>query len=240
VLPITSDQLAVREAIDSMVADGETAMYDALLRAVDELEAQEGRKAIIVLTDGMDNSSSAHLDDVIDRIGPAGLSISAVGLGEPGDFVDELRGIDEEGLVELADQAGGVYGYAEDQEALTRLYQTYAIAMQSEYAITYTSPSALRDGVNRALSVELSGRGGGATVAGQSEDYNPGGLVPEVAQPAAWPLFAAVLAGLAILLLLPTVIGGLSGAIGRRGPKSRVRLKDGPSSSRSPRVKLRN
>lgn len=236
VLPITDDHIAIREAIDSMRADGETAMYDALLRAIDELQGQEGRKAIIVLTDGMDNSSSAHLDDVIDQIGPAGLSISAVGLGEPSAYVDELRGIDEQGLMDLADQAGGVYGYAEDQEALTRLYQTYAIAMQSEYAITYTTPLTLRDGVNRALSVELASRPGGSdAIAGQSENYNPGGLVPEVAQPAAWPVFAGLLAGLLVLLVVPGLFNSVSGMVAERRPKSsRIKLK------KSPQIKLRD
>lgn len=235
VLPITGDQVAVREAIDSLSADGETAMYDALMRAIEELEGQEGRKAIIVLTDGMDNSSSAHADDVIDQIGPAGFSISTVGLGVPADYVDELAGIDEDGLMDLAERAGGVYGYAEDEEALTRLYQTYAIAMQSEYAITYTSPSTLRDGVNRALSVELAARsGGGEAVAGQSERYNPGGLVPEVPEPAAWPVFAGLLAAPLVLLVLPSLFGAVVGLVAQRRPKSsRVKLK------KSPRVKLK-
>lgn len=233
---ITSDKDALHAAIDSLSADGQTAMYDALLVAIDQLEGQSGRKAIIVLTDGLDNSSSVGKNTVIDRIGPAGFSISTVGLGVPAQVLDEMTGIDEEGLQDLASRAGGVYGYAEDEESLTRLYETYAVAMQSEYAITYTSPAALRDGVNRSLSVSLAPLGGGAPVSNQDSRYNPGGLVPEVEQPASWPLFAALVIGLSALVFVPMLLlGNRSGATetagagssgkGKVKPKARPKIK---------------
>lgn len=217
---ITADKDALHSAIDSLNADSQTAMYDALLVAIDQLEGQSGRKAIIVLTDGLDNSSSAGSNTVIDRVGPAGFSISTVGLGVPAQVLDEMTGIDEEGLQDLASRAGGVYGYAEDEESLTRLYETYAVAMQSEYAITYTSPAALRDGVNRSLSVSLAPLDGGAPVSNQDSRYNPGGLVPEVAQPASWPLFAALVIGLAALVFVPMLLGNRSGTTKTAGASS--------------------
>lgn len=231
---ITSDQTALHTAIDGLTAENQTAMYDALLVAIDHLEGQPGRKAIIVLTDGLDNSSSAGMGSVIDRIGPAGFSISTVGLGVPADVLDEMTGIDEEGLQSLADQAGGVYGYADNEESLSNLYATYAVAMQSEYAITYTSPSALRDGVNRALSVSLAPTGGsGEPVANQGTRYNPGGLVPEVEAPASWPLFAGIVLLLAALVMAPLLFANFrSGQSAQAGssrvkakPKSKVRIK---------------
>ncbi|MBI3158046.1 MAG: VWA domain-containing protein [Chloroflexi bacterium] len=232
---ITSDHALLLDAIDSMRAQDNTAMFDALNEAVGILEPVSGRKAIIVLTDGLDNVSQATPDAVIERIGPAGLSISTVGLGVPGQGRGALTALDEEALRGLAANAGGVYGYAEDEDSLQRLYQTYAIAMQSEYVITYTSPAALHDGVNRALTVSLASPAGAADAGAPQAVYNPGGLVPEVAQPAPWPVFAAMLAVLAGLLLLPIlagalggVFGGLSGAARRgfRQPKARVKLKD--------------
>ncbi|MCW5876831.1 MAG: VWA domain-containing protein [Anaerolineales bacterium] len=223
VQPITGDQEALRAAIDSLTADGETAMYDALVVAIEQLENEPGRKAVIVLTDGMDNSSSANVDTVVERIGPSGLSISPVGLGLPGQ-AGTLAGINESRLEDLAEQAGGVYGYADDEESLTRLYNTYAVALQSEYVITYTSPAALRDGVNRSLSVALAPAG---TSPGLSEEarYNPGGLVPEVERPAAWPLFAGIIAVLAALVILPMLWSSLRPAGAQTAGGGKVRLK---------------
>lgn len=221
---ITSDQAALRAAVQNLTAGDDTAMYDALLAAVEQLEAESGRKAIIVLTDGMDNASAATTETVVERIGPAGLSISAVGLGLPGQG-GSLAGINERRLQDLADQAGGLYGYANDEDSLTQLYSSYATALQSEYAITYTSPATLRDGVNRALSVSLApaaGSGSSDAVA----HYNPGGLVPEVAQPASWTLFGAVVLALGALVALPLLWGTLRPDTANAGGDSgKVRLK---------------
>jgi len=233
---ITGDRQSLTQAVDGLSARRETAMYDALISAVEQLDSESGRKAIIVLTDGMDNASSATAHDVIERIGPAGFSISTIGLGIPSDYVDEFAGIDEEALISLAEQAGGVYGYAEDEESLTRLYQTYAIAMQSEYAITYTSPATLRDGVNRSLTVAL-GAVTGAAGSANEDTYNPGGLVPEVVEHASWPVFFSLLAGLSALLLLPSLLAwvtskfagvsrGSSGIKLSQKQKPRIKLKD--------------
>lgn len=242
---ITADRDALGSAVDRLVPGDETAMYSALMVAIDQLDGIEGRKAIIVLTDGMDNASTSSADDVIERIGPAGFSISTVGLGVPADYVDEMTGIDEGGLQDLAGRAGGVYGYAEDEEQLTRLYETYAVNMQSEYAITYTSPAALRDGVNRSLGVSLAPiRGDGAPVANEDSRYNPGGLVPEVAQPASWPLFAAVVVGLGVLVAVPMVLTNFrsgqpsQAAAGgsRESGNGKVKLKEAGA---KPRIKLK-
>ena len=232
---ITSDKDALNKAIDSLSAGNETAMYDALLKSIDELQGVSGRRAVVVLTDGMDNASSSGENKVINQIDAAGLSISTVGLGVPANYVDEMTGIDEKGLQDLASRAGGVYGYAEDEDSLTHLYETYAIAMQSEYSISYTSPSTLRDGVNRALSVSLAPVGSGEPVANQDSRYNPGGLVPEVAQPASWPLFAGVVLALAILVALPMLLGGLNLGAGQPAGHGKVRLKKQADS----RIKLK-
>lgn len=242
---VTSDQGALHEAIDSLIAQRNTAMYDALLVAIGHLEGIEGRKAIIVLTDGLDNSSSANADDVANRIGPAGFSISTVGLGVPGRPTDDT-GIDEPALQDLADRAGGLYGYAEDEVALTRLYEAYAVGLQSEYSITYTSPSALRDGVNRSLSVALAPVGGGAPAVDEESRYNPGGLVPEVADPASWPFFGIVVAVLAALVLIPMIFTNWRSGMGatqmtgsngrsRRASSGKPKIK----TKTRPRIKLR-
>jgi VWFA-related protein len=198
--PITSDVERLKVAIDSLVAINDTAMYDALVEAVDLLSPLTGRKAIIVLTDGMDNRSRSGLEDVIDRIGPSGLTISTVGLGNPEEKLATIAGIDEPALATLATQAGGEYAYANDSESLTQLYQRYARVLQSEYAITYTSPGKLRDGLTRYLTL------GNTDVAVQTGSYNPGGLVPEVGEPASWTFFLGVLGLLILMLFLPGVV----------------------------------
>jgi VWFA-related protein len=226
VQPITSNQTLLLLAIDNLIAEDDTAMYDALVEAVALLEDATGRKAVIALTDGMDNVSSHTLEEVITQIGPAGLSISTVGLGDPEVQNATIAGIDAPALTSLAIRAGGQFAYANDPVSLTGLYEQYARVLQSEYAITYTSPGGLRDGLTRNLTVTLVD----VEMAREQAEYNPGGLVPEVGEPASWTVFLSVLTGLVLLLFLPTVISRglimLDADIGTKDPKPRIRFKD--------------
>jgi Ca-activated chloride channel family protein len=236
--PVTQDHTALTNAIDGLKAGGDTAMYDALYAAVGELEPGQGRKAIIVLTDGMDNRSQRTVQGVIQRVGPGRLTISVIGLGDPTQVGKGLEGLDENALQSLADGAGGAYAYASAPDALNSIYERYGRVLSSEYSFEYTSAEPLRDGVNRSLSVDLAGVSG--TASGQGR-YNPGGLVPEVAKAAPWGLFLGLLAALLALLVAPGLIRrGLQVAQARRAAepeahrKPGVRLHDQPS----PRVRL--
>ncbi len=193
--PVTADKAALTNAIDGLKSGSDTAMYNALIEAEKALEPVSGRKAIIVLTDGLDNKSQSTPEDVIAGIGQSGLTISAIGFGDVGTVGQ--AGLNEAALKSLAEQAGGIYGFAADSEALKGLYQQQSRVLQSEQRITYVSPSTLRDGVNRNLTVSLTG------VATSTEgQYNPGGVLPEVSS-RSWNLFVIILAGLLGLLLLP-------------------------------------
>jgi VWFA-related protein len=217
--PITTDHAALKSALYTLIPQGNTAMYDALFQAEQTLQNVPGRKAIIVLTDGIDNASQQNADAVIQNTGSGGLSISTIGFGNP-EQSSGVSGLDEAALRSLSDRAGGVYGYATDPGVLTGLYQHLGQNLQSEYKITYTSPLTLRDGLNRVLTISLAG------AAASQAKYNPGGVLPEVARGASWPIFIATLAGLVILLFLPMVISRLILAPGRLfAPKKKVHIK---------------
>ena len=238
VQPITAEPDEMLAAIGRLKASNDTALYDALAEAIVVLGPLTGRKAILVLTDGMDNSSTVTPEGALQGIGPGGLSISAIGLGDPAQPSGSWARLDEVVLRDLAGRAGGEYGAVADAEALRRLYERLGLALQSEYVVTYLSPSTLRDGLSRSLSVRLAEAPAGS--AGEAA-YNPGGLVPEVEGPAPWGVFTAALAGLVGLLLLPGLVGRGLGVLRSRkagatpAGKARVRLQN-PT---KPRVKLK-
>jgi VWFA-related protein len=241
---VTSDIGALTAAIDGLEPGSDTAMYNALIEAEKALESVSGRKAIIVLTDGLDNKSQFTADDVVTGISESGLTISAIGFGDAG--VTGQTGLDEAGLKSLSEQTGGLYSFATDVQALTAFYQQYGQSLQSEYAITYISPAALRDGVNRGLSVSLAAAG--VQVTGETE-YNPGGVLPEVSG-RSWTLFGGILAGLFLLLILPFLIGRIGGLVGSmRRNKGKIKMANaasatsgasgGTSSGKKPRIKIK-
>ena len=218
---LTTDRSALKQAIDRLSTGGDTAMFDALMQAEQILQNTSGRKAIILMTDGIDNRSKHTEDDVIQAVGANSLSISTIGLGLPNQ-TGSISGVDESTLQSLANRAGGIYGYANDSTALSNLFQQYGRTLQSEYRITYTSPLALRDGLNRTLTVSLSS---GASAQAR---YNPGGVLPEVAQGVSWPTFILLLAGLLLLLFIPGMISRWSKSPLRneqnQKKKSRIKL----------------
>jgi Ca-activated chloride channel homolog len=228
VQPVTTDIEALKAAIDGLETGSDTAMYNAIQEGTKALEGVSGRKAVIVLSDGMDNQSNVNEEDIVNAVGPSGLTISAIGFGDPG--LAGQAGIDEAGLKSLTDRTGGQYAYASDAQALSALYQQFGQALQSEYAITYVSPFALRDGVNRDLTVSLAG---GSAAQGQ---YNPGGVLPEVTG-RSWLLFGGILVGILALLFVPVLLGGLGGIVGGRS-KGKVKLAKAPSSKAKGRIKL--
>lgn len=231
---VTTDNAAMIAAIDGLVTGGDTSMYDALIEAETALAGIEGRKAIIVLADGLDNHSAATPDEVIAAIGPSGLTISTIGFGDPG--TSAQAGLDEPAMKFLAEKSGGMYSFANDSQALTALYEQYGRALQSEYALTYVSPSTLRDGVNRDLTVSISSVG-----VSTEGNYNPGGVLPEVAQ-SSLTLFAMILGGLLLLLLIPIVIsrgGDLFGGFKGFKRKGRIKLSQTAAGSRKPQIKIK-
>jgi VWFA-related protein len=237
VAPLTSDQTVLHQAIDELGGVRDTALYDALLAAVQDLGAGSGRRAIIALSDGMDNSSSHTLEQVMAEIGPAGLSIFTVGLGDPAQPEGSWAGIDVDALETLAAETGGRYAFASSSEELLALYQNIAQRLQSEYAVRYESPSTLRDGVVRSLTVQVRE----APASEGQAQYNPGGLVPEVGGSAPWPIFMAILLGLVVLLFVPWAVQrgvSLLPRPGRASParKSRIHLHE--EAPREPRIRL--
>ncbi|MCJ7511969.1 MAG: VWA domain-containing protein [Anaerolineales bacterium] len=242
VQPVTQNRAALHQTIDGLETQDDTAMYDALLEGIELLGSIQGRKAIIALTDGMDNSSQASQDAVIGQVREGELSISSIGLGDRSQLGVSFAGLDDESLRLLAENAGGAFGLAADQASLTALYQQLGRALQSEYRMSYTTQAPLRDGLNRILTVRLSDSDVSAEAA-----YNPGGVLPEVAAFPSWALFGASLGVLLALMLLPGLLRAGSRLLHRTEPApakkaakgSRVRLRDEPPPAAPRKVKLR-
>ncbi len=165
------------------------------------------------------------------------MTISTIGFGDAAS--QGQVGLDEKGLQSLAEKTGGLYSFAGDADALSAVFQQYGQVLQSEYALTYISPTTLRDGVNRGLTVSLNG----STAVTTSARYNPGGLLPEVTAQS-WRMFLAILAVLLLLLALPFLanygMDAYRSYSSRIPKKSRVKFNE-PASTTSAkgRVKMK-
>jgi Ca-activated chloride channel homolog len=130
-----------------------TALNDAVLRAADDLAKRpEARRAIVVLSDGGENSSKASADKALDRALQAGATIYAVNMSPPGPGRDlTASGI----LRNLAEKSGGRYIAAPGGQELRDEFAAIAEELGHQYTLGYRPTNRARDGRWRAIQVKL-------------------------------------------------------------------------------------
>lgn len=83
---LASDIERLQTALGTLVPEGRTALYDALIAGLDRLEmATRARKVLVLVSDGGDNVSRATLRDVLARAQKSNVSIYTIGIFEPAD-----------------------------------------------------------------------------------------------------------------------------------------------------------
>ena len=125
--PFTLDRGAAAGVIDSLSAQGETALYDATSESV-RLAGGSGssRRAVVLLSDGLDNGSALTREEALAAAETLGVPVFAIGLGE----------IDRAYLGELASATGGQFAETPSPEGLTLLYQQVAERLRGQYVAT--------------------------------------------------------------------------------------------------------
>ena len=239
--PLTDDKAALNASIQKIVPRGNTAFYDALAQAGKFFETATGRKAVIVVTDGMDNISKTNRETAIEQATRGGYSVSTIGLGDRSAGYGNHEGIDESVLREFANASMGSYFYAPDASQLSALYQRLSVLMQNEYKLSYVSPDPLRNGLRRDIVVTTAAKATARAV------YNPGGVIPEVAPGLeSWVLFLLALALLIALFFAPAALRLVTARLASSPPKAAVKITGSvrtrttaTPSAKAPRIKIR-
>ena len=147
------DTGALKVSLGSLAPQKETALYDAVLKAIESFP-QESRKAaryVILLSDGGDTASTATLEQVVSAVKAGGIPVYAVGL--------KSQEFDSAPLQSIAEASGGRYLETPDPAALTSIYQTLAKELHNQYLLTFTVPQTSSPvGVGK-LSVQVTGAG---------------------------------------------------------------------------------
>jgi VWFA-related protein len=130
----TPNKEALKTAIgDAWALSGSaTMLYDAVQRAVADTAQRGSRRAVLAITDGIDNASQSTLDEVIAFAGEKNVPVFTIGLNEA----------DTESLAQLAAGTGGRYFYAPDPNALADIYLQLASLLEQQYVISYRSGAA--------------------------------------------------------------------------------------------------
>jgi VWFA-related protein len=139
------------KAIDEYTSHGGTALWDAVHESLGRLKAAQGRRVVVVMTDGRDENAAANgpgsttkYEDLLDELKATGALVYAIGLG---------TNVDRERLQALAARTGGEAYFPETVEALSAEYARIVENLRRQYVIGYTSTNSTRDGAWRAVSV---------------------------------------------------------------------------------------
>jgi VWFA-related protein len=147
-----TDQSARVRAIDRMAPWGGTALYDVTIRAIDLLGRQQGRRSIVIFSDGDDQSSHAPIDAAIARTEGSDATIYAIGQGRAvraSNLQDLLR--------RFATVSGGRAFFTDDVVKLGVVFDEILDDLRNQYLLSYPVPSTGRDGAWHRIRVEVGG-----------------------------------------------------------------------------------
>ena len=151
-------------AVFAVKASGkQTALYDAIWQFCDEkMRSAQGRRSLVIITDGDDTYSRADINDAIDIAQRTETTIFAIstkaGLSSavPGVEAGTVKDRGDKGLERMCEETGGASFFTGDMLALERSFTKIARELRSQYLITYKSTNNLYDGSYRRVEVKLS------------------------------------------------------------------------------------
>ena len=157
------------DAIDKYQALGGTALYDSLYDSLARLRRVDGRRVVVVVTDGRDENnpgtgpgSVRTRADVSRALKETDTAIFAIGIGPR---------VDRELLAQLAAESGGEAYFPDDVSTLGEDYRRIVDNLRRRYVISYSSTNTNRDGNWR--SVEIRTKGDNTTVKSRGGYFAP-------------------------------------------------------------------
>lgn len=164
----TQDVALIHDALDNLIASGQTALLDAIYLSVEHAQkyGKHRRKAIVVITDGEERNSYYTREQVLERLRGSEVQVYAVGftegLGEAAIFRQtesrRLSGQEKKArklLEDLARESGGRAFFPQSLDELDTIASTIARELRTQYAIGYYPSHPERDGSWRTVRVEV-------------------------------------------------------------------------------------
>lgn len=140
----TSEVDEIAFALTGLRAEGGTALFDSLVFALHTFGARRGRKALLLLSDGADESSRFDFESALEVAQRAGVPIYAIGIREAQKYASRRN------LKRLAAETGGRAFFIDRLDDLAAVYRTIEHELRSQYLLTYQStndrpPSEFRE-----------------------------------------------------------------------------------------------
>jgi Ca-activated chloride channel family protein len=137
----THDLAFLANGLEGLEPRGGTALYDSLVFTLGELQRVRGQRALVLLSDGLDERSRSSVEEVLELARRAAVTLYTIGIEDPNPTTPPL---DRHLLDKLADETGGRSFFVDDTAELTGVYAAIEREMRSRYLLAYYSSNAGR------------------------------------------------------------------------------------------------
>lgn len=164
----TNDRSKWQEAMQRLriPAFSEANLYDTLIDTTDRMQKIEGRKAVLVLTSGIDTFSKVTYDKTRKLLQEHDVPVYVIGLLQTARELADARGgmgsiarLDflqaDNAMKTFAKETGGQAFFPRFQGELPSIFMQIQDSLRSRYTVTYSPSNTARDGKFRKLKVEL-------------------------------------------------------------------------------------
>ena len=141
------------KAVDRLAPWGATALYDVILRGVDMLGKQPGRRAIVIFSDGEDQGSHASITDVERRLQASDVTLYMIAQGR-GVEVAALKTV----MQRLVEPTGGRALFSDNLDQLHTAFADLLEELSNQYLLGYESTNTRRDETFRKITVQVDGQ----------------------------------------------------------------------------------
>ena len=156
----TRDKRELEDGLNELFTGGGTALLDAIISTADHAQ-QKGRmrkKALVVITDGVEKNSSWKEKEVIKAIQEDDVQVYLVGILDEGDDGASLFGKSatkkaKDLLIHLAEDSGGRAFFPKDASEMPAVMAQVAKDLRSQYVVGYSPTNDKKDGTYRAVKV---------------------------------------------------------------------------------------
>ena len=140
------------ERIRGRTPDGETALYDAMGVYLDGASEDDGRKILVLYTDGGDTHSTISFGDLMTLIRASDVTVYSVG------FLEHSRGRIEERahLMQIAEATGGQAFFPTTMKDIEASYDKVVAQIRAQYSLAYTSTNTKQDGAWRKVEIRVN------------------------------------------------------------------------------------
>jgi Ca-activated chloride channel homolog len=153
-----SDGATLLNKLTLVDAKGQTALYDASYLGIEKVkQGRHQKRAILLISDGQDNSSRYTYTELRKLLKEAGVQIYCIGIVEMGGGAGNSLDMQGQGILEeIAQSTGGKAFFprsaAELEDATTRI----ALELRHQYSLSYTPTNEKRDGQWHKIKVKVT------------------------------------------------------------------------------------